>query len=107
MLLGIGVVTLTILVPALGTEDETSTWIEYLCYSFFWSMMLTSHARTMCADPGFIPLDYSYKEEVLVAPFKSFADMESASKTFKKKSSPTAKRGDEENKLFDSQADEE
>ena len=72
MLLGIGTVTLTILVPALGTKEETSTWIEYFCYSMCWSMMAISHMRTMCADPGFIPLNYnSYNEEVLAAPFKS------------------------------------
>ena len=55
MFLGIGVVTLTILLPALGTEDENRTWIEYLCYVLCWSMMVISHMRTMCADPGFIP----------------------------------------------------
>ena len=79
MLLGIFVVTLTILVPALGTDSEAQTWVEYLCYSFFWSMMVISHMRTMCADPGFIPYDYAeYKEDVLVAPFKSFSEFDRA-----------------------------
>lgn len=79
MLLGMLVVVLTILLPAIGTDDEATAWIEYGCYSFFWSLMVISHLRTMCADPGFIPIGYSeYKEEVLVAPLKSFADYDRA-----------------------------
>ena len=81
MFCGMLVVTLTILVPYLGKGDdkESRAIVEYLAYSFFWSMMLISHLRTMCVDPGFIPQGYAqYKEEVLVAPFKSFTDLDKA-----------------------------
>ena len=93
MLLGMLVVVLTILIPALGTEDEARAWIEYFCYSFFWSMMVTSHMRTMCADPGFIPEGYNeYKEEVLVAPFKSFVEYDKAYDMIKAGRSGSVKR---------------
>ena len=76
MFVGIFVVTMTILRPALGTDEETKTWLEYLCYTFFWSMMVLSHLRTTCIDPGFIPKDYAqYNEEVLVTPFKTFDEL--------------------------------
>ena len=79
MFLGMLIYTLTILVPALGTDDESKTWVEFFCYTFFWSMMLISHLRTMCSDPGFIPFDYAeYREEVLVTPFKSLLDFTNA-----------------------------
>lgn len=84
MFLGMLVYTLTILVPALGTDDESGTWVEYFCYGFVWSMMVISHMRTMCSDPGFIPIDYAeYKEEVLVTPFKSFNDFHNAHEKLK------------------------
>ena len=79
MLLGMLVVSLTVLKPKIGTDEESSALAEYLAYTFFWSMMVLSHLRTMCVDPGFIPFNYAeYKEEVLVAPFKTFKDLDKA-----------------------------
>ena len=40
-------------------------------------MMVVSHLATMCIDPGFVPLRYAYKEEVISAPFSSLAEVES------------------------------
>ena len=52
--------------------------MEYGAYALFWVLMVISHLRTMCSDPGFIPYNYTYKEEILVAPFKTLAAIESA-----------------------------
>ena len=76
MLLGNLLFFLAIVRPTLGDEpigDMRPALIEYFVYSFCWLMMLISHAKTMCADPGFVPRGYEYNEEVLVAPFKTLA----------------------------------
>ncbi len=81
MLLGNGLVYLTSVKPKLDTDERTDTLIEYACYGFFWSMMVISHLRTMCVDPGFIPKDYEVKENVLAAPFNTLKDLEAAYKS--------------------------
>lgn len=83
MLLGNLLFFLAIVRPTLGTDGTGSSskaLFEYLAYNFCWFMMLVSHARTMCSDPGFIPTGYEYQEEVLVAPFKTLASVEQAFK---------------------------
>jgi len=78
MLLGNALVLFTVVVPRLDTDEQSSILIEYACYAFFWSMMVLSHIFTMCVDPGFIPKDYQYKEEILAAPFNSIKEVETA-----------------------------
>ena len=69
MLLGNLVYILSIVRPAINTDDLKSALIEYLSYCIVWLLMVFSHVFTMCVDPGFIPLSYEYKEHVLAAPF--------------------------------------
>jgi len=78
MLLGNGLVFFTVVVPKLDTDEQVSILIEYACYAFVWSMMVLSHISTMCVDPGFIPKDYKYKEEILAAPFNTIKAVEAA-----------------------------
>ena len=60
----------TVALPDIG---DSSVLAEYLAYAACWSLMVASHIMTMCIDPGFIPMDYKYNEEVLAAPFKTLA----------------------------------
>ena len=78
MLLSNLVYFLAILKPALNTDQQNKTLIEYLGYCIVWLLMFFSHVFTMCADPGSIPLNYEYQEQVLAAPFKTLAAVESA-----------------------------
>ena len=78
MLIGNGIMLLTVVKPAIGEDNQSTMLIEYLCYLFFWLMMVFSHVSTMCADPGFIPRRYEYKEEVIAAPFNTLKEIESA-----------------------------
>ena len=78
MLIGNGIIVITVVMPAIGEDNQTSMLIEYGCYLFFWIMMVASHMSTMCADPGFISNGYEYKEQVIAAPFQSLAQIESA-----------------------------
>ena len=66
--------------PVRTTDEEafTDRLIEYICYLVLWTLMVFSHLRTMCVDPGFIPLEYEYDEEVLARPFKTLAQVEIA-----------------------------
>lgn len=67
---------LAVVKPKIGTEEEVTALTEYAAYTVFWLLMVASHVRTMCADPGFIPKGYKYKEEVLAAPFQTLDAVE-------------------------------
>ena len=62
MVLGHLMMFLGVVKPKIDNDELGSVIVEYLCYVFVWCMMLFSHISTMCADPGFIPKDYKYKE---------------------------------------------
>jgi len=78
MLLGNFDVFFVILRPKLGTDQETTAIAEYVVYSIFWLLMVSSHLRTMCADPGFVSKGYQFREEVIAAPFKTLEALENA-----------------------------
>lgn len=80
MLLGHFVYFISVVKPALGTDEEQNALIEYACYGAVWLLMLFSHILTMCVDPGFIPKKYTYDEQVLAAPFSTLAAAETAIK---------------------------
>ena len=76
MFIGNFVVILTVVMPAIGEDNQSTMLIEYLCYLFFWTMMVVSHLSTMCVDPGFIEKGYEYKEDIIAAPFRTLAQVE-------------------------------
>ena len=81
MFIGNFVVILTVVMPAIGKDNESTMMIEYFCYLFFWTMMVVSHLSTMCVDPGFIKKGYEYKEDVIAAPFQTLSQVELAFET--------------------------
>ena len=76
MLLGNCAIIVTVVLPAIGEDNQSTMLIEYFCYLFFWTMMVASHLSTMCVDPGFIQKGYEYKEEIIAAPFRTLAQVE-------------------------------
>ena len=71
MLIGHFAIILTVVVPEIGEDNQTTMLIEYACYLFFWCMMLASHMATMCIDPGFIVKGTKYNEKSIAAPFET------------------------------------
>ena len=78
MILGHLVLFLGIVRPKISDGEVGSVIVEYLCYCFFWVMMVLSHISTMCVDPGFIPKGYKYRESTIAAPFQTISDAENA-----------------------------